>query len=302
LAGGEIAFRIFKDKLSSNIRHIQSIPTIAQQIGSSKGSSILFLGNSLIGEAIDEQLCSQSFKEYGNTKLIIEKIVPDGSDLPMWYFILQNEFIQRNLLPKNVVIGFAWHNAFSDFTKTDGLYLADFVCRLRDLPKLYSFGLKTPEELLEFVFGRASSMFANHEILRNRVLDILIPHYRQETQYINSYRKTLKKKAIAITINPSYRHLLSLCDLADKAGIRLVFVAMPVREDDYSIAPELKSILEKRGILIDCRKNVLGFKQDEMFRDEIHLNQKGREVFSTFISAKLYPIVTSCPASFRNAD
>jgi hypothetical protein len=291
----ESGFRLIKGKLSGNIRHMQSVPMIADEIGAHKGPSILFLGNSLIGEATDIHIYSQVLNQQPGRNVACYKIVPDGSDLPTWYFILKNKFASRNIFPKMVIVGFAWNNALCDQMKMDGLYLAEFPCKLTNLPILYSFGLNKPEPILEFISGKTSGIFANHETLRNRTLDIIIPYYRQEVRNLNSFQKNKKSKHLIKNDPLTYNRLSSFCDLADKARIKMVFLAMPIHEQNYEIAPELRFILEKRSTLIDCRSNIDGFKPDEMFKDEIHLNEKGRDFFSIFISAKLAPIVSSIP-------
>jgi hypothetical protein len=291
----DLSFRSIKTRLSGNIMHMQSVSALVTKIDSTKGTSILFLGNSLIGEAIDAKSCTDHLQKLTMKNPSIFKIVPDGSDLPTWYFILKNKFIKRSVSPNLIVIGFAWNNALCDQMKMDGLYLAEFPCKLTDLPILYSFGLNKPEPILEFISGKASGIFANHEILRNRTLDIIIPYYRQEVRNLNSFQKNKKIKHLIKNDPLTYNRLLSFFDLADKAGIKMVFLSMPIHEQNYEIAPELRFILEKRSTLIDCRSNIDGFKPDEMFKDEIHLNEKGRDLFSNFISAKLAPIVSSLP-------
>jgi len=290
----EIGFRMIKTQVSGNIRQLKEIPLMAAHFADSNSLRVLFLGNSLIGEAIDQQNIKKLLKDLLKKDIVVEKVVPDGSDLSMWNFLFKNEFIGPGLRPDIIVIGFAWDNALCDQEKIDELYLSEIPISLEDLPILYDFGLKKPEEILGFLTGKLSSAYANHETIRNRIFDGIIPYYRQETQTINS----LQKQKTETPTNPSqkneitYNRLSTFCKMTRTAGIQPVFVAMPLLNRDYFINPKLQEVLDKQAVLIDCRKNIPGFDPATMFKDRMHLNQQGRNTFTGYFSNILGPIIS----------
>ena len=131
---------------------------MAKLLGDTHNVSILFLGNSLIGEAVDHHLSSELLKELLKKEVTIEKVVPDGSDLPVWYFILKNDFIKHGYRPHFVIIGFAWDNALCDQNKINELYLSEISSCFGDVPMLYHFGLKKVEQIIGFMAGKFSSV------------------------------------------------------------------------------------------------------------------------------------------------
>ena len=274
-------FSIFSHVLSGNIRHIKQIPDIAQRIKDSETPSLLFLGNSLTNNGFEEKFVERSLEGF-NKDFHIEKITPDGTDLWDWYFIVQNHFIDNDIEPKIVVVGFAW-DILADRRPPNPTRLGGYFCDLSDIIFLNRHYPFTISQNSEFILSKISSLYANRDNISKRVLDWLIPVYRENTRRINDF---FNEKANT-TGNPdnTYSRLQLFVErLADK-NIRVLFVAMPVT-DRYDVDPHLvKALRASGGYFFDAR--ALRSIIPSSFKDSIHLNEKGSAILTDAVIAHL---------------
>ena len=99
----ELVFQVTAPLVSGNVKQISEIPDIAADLAQKK-PAILFLGNSLIGNALD----LKAFDQQANLNMSSYKVIPDGTSLWDWSCIIKNSFIDEKRLPEVVVIGYAW--------------------------------------------------------------------------------------------------------------------------------------------------------------------------------------------------
>ena len=99
----ELVIRTTAPLVSDNVKQIAEISTVADDLSKQK-SAVLFLGNSLMGNALD----LNAFSEHASQKISSYKVVPDSTSLWDWSCIIQNNFIDKNSIPKVVVLGYAW--------------------------------------------------------------------------------------------------------------------------------------------------------------------------------------------------
>lgn len=278
----EISFRATKTKVSGDLKFLETVPDIARTIDTAKGVSVMFVGNSLIGEAIDKSIMREEFSIGTSTPILVEKMVPDDTNLPDWYFLYKNFFSVKKHQPEVMVIGFAWRNALQDGGIVKSR-IVDFACNAKDLPEVSLFGIVGPEKTTEFFLAKISSLFANHAVIRNRILDILVPHYREGTRLVNNAANKNTHRPVK-EIQPSFSSLQRFIAMLVRSNVRPVFIAMPVI-DPYSINPELLRVLAENCDYIDCR-NVPGLDHS-MFVDPIHLGESGRKIFSQYLAEKM---------------
>jgi hypothetical protein len=271
----ELIFRTASPLISGNVKQIYEIPITAAEF-TEKHDAILFLGNSLIGNAID----LTAFNEQANLDMPAYMAVPDGTSLWDWYCIVKNIFIDKDRLPKVIVIGYAWGQGMPVPSRLGG-----FFCDMDDLPDLFSMGMSNSSDIIEFMVSKVSTIYAMREVLRKRILDLVIPKYRVYTQVINAE----KNKNRPITGNQQkmegYQLLNAYLALLVDNGIKPVVVAMPVKQR-YSLDESFfKTIRSYGGVVIDYRD--LEGIDDSMFRDPIHLNKSGNKIFTYHLAADM---------------
>jgi len=278
LIAADCALRIVDARLSGNIAHIETIPDLVQSIGSNAERSMLILGNSLTNNGVDEQIIASRLADVS-----LAKVTPDGTSLWDWRCLLEREVVRRHDVQIDaVVIGFAWH-LLSDQTRADASRLGALYCDLNDLARPGSIGLSSFGDIGEFVLARASRIYALRDVLRHRVLSLVVPHYEAYTQQANEARAGRAQQQEAATY--TYEHFSRMVASLQQKGIRLIVIAMPV-QTDYELDPELLELAATGTIgLIDLR-DAEGLDAS-MYRDAMHLNARGQQLLSEQLAVQL---------------
>ncbi|MEJ2619798.1 MAG: hypothetical protein P8163_05940 [Candidatus Thiodiazotropha sp.] len=278
----EITIRIIENDISGNRNHINDIPNIVDQISKDQRPSVLFLGNSLINEAVDVGQLSASL----NDTYRLNKITPDGTSIWDWSMIAKNQLFDSNVKLDYLVIGFAW-GLLNDETQPNPSRLGGYFAKLSDLSLLIKYGMDEFAQVSEFFIGMTSKLFVNREAVRNKLLDSLVPHYKQFVRAQNQAGAPDDTTQVKQLRAPpeDYKMLNKLIDQLDREGGKLIAIAMPI-EAGYEISEELSKLLEKRAYLyMDYRS--LFEAETEMYKDGLHLNDKGRHLFTSKL-AKIF--------------
>lgn len=289
----ECSMRLVEKHLSGSIEHILSIPEIIRQLDNNEvDSKIIFLGNSLTNNAIDSEIVEAQLNKLSQLSVEATKITPDATALSDWYCIYQNQIQALSTAPEYLIIGFAWAQ-LSDQYPLNPSRLGGFFCSMNDLDKLVETGLTDHRQVLRFMAGTVSHVYVNREAIRNRLLDMVIPDYQSITQTLNqadNARQTESETSQNET-NYSYKVFERLITSIQARGTHVVLVSMPVIED-YKLDSEIQSRAEKLNItLIDMRK--IKSITPDMFKDSIHLNEHGQEVFSRAISQHIEKLINT---------
>lgn len=139
--------------------------------------------------------------------------------------------------------------------------------------------MRSIDGLSEFALSKIVHTFALRDTLRNRLLDLLVPYYRQFTREINLEKQnnTVFNADIS-THSFTYEEFKRLTQKALERGIQVMLMAMPV-QTGYSIDKELLFAAESLNIQIMDFRHVDGITSNS-FLDVMHLNAQGRRVFT----------------------
>jgi hypothetical protein len=283
----EISLRIFENKLSGNIAHIFSIPSIVAQTDEfHPGQSLIFLGNSLTNNAVNKDLINTSFSLDTEQPVQTLKITPDGTALADWYCIYRNNFNNLKHAPSHLFIGFAW-GQLSDQYSINPTRLGGFFCDTNDIGYLSDTGLMKHQQLLRFMAGTVSHVYVNREAIRNKILSIVIPDYQIISQKLNQTSEAQENKSQTNTKKHTYKLLENFIDTTKKSGTQVILIAMPVM-NNYELDNDLILTIKDLELpFIDMRQheNISPY----MYKDSIHLNRNGSEQFSKDIIESIKP-------------
>ncbi len=273
----DIFIRVVSPSLSGNIAHIQEFRAITQALSTKQAESdntILFLGNSLTANAVNVNQFENELRANGTENTFAYKVVPDGTSFWDWYCIAKNSFVDAQVVPKTLVIGFAWGSESPTPSR-----LATHFCGITDLPVLINLGMNSTSEIVEYLLASFSKLYALRETIHKRLLDKLIPHYQQYTQEANSLNRANEVQGNSQSPPKRNQALMSrFLNMLTENNIETVFIAMPVITP-YSIDRDLaKSMQLENTYLYDYRK--LEGVSSDMFLDPIHLNSEGSRVFT----------------------
>jgi hypothetical protein len=272
----EILLRTIENKLSGNIAHALEITELSEKFEQTDEPGLLFLGNSLSNNGIDATLLSSGLDAQGISFATVEKIVPDATTIWSWSCILRNRIYSLENKPDTVFMGFAW-NQLADQSRLLPTRLGGFFCSYSDLLHITTQTNMSSAQIGEFLTASAFRLFTHREAIRNKVLDILIPHYITATQMIN--RRLRTSNGTENTPDLTYNELKLVIDQIQSMNKDIVLIAFPVRDNPYEIDPGLLTTVEHKGItLLDYRN--LDLNTDNHYLDEMHLNTDGSAILT----------------------
>lgn len=293
LLGFEIIFRITLPWLSTDICQIKDIPEKFCKLKDTDTNitTIMFIGNSILGEAVDARMIESNMGKDDLRKYEIEKITPDGTNLYDWYFILKNN-ITDSKAPDIVVIGFAWDDALQDENELNIVRLGGEFCTIKNIKELSEMGVHGFEMYGDFMLSKVSEVFTFRETIRNRIFDNIIPYYRKCTRLINDTQQNKQKNISAAKKEKTakYNNLKRMIFELSQKKSKIIFVAMPLPQR-YSIKPELLEIIQNSGIFIDLRE--INEIDNTKFVDHMHLGITGQKIFTQELLLKVKEKINS---------
>lgn len=294
LLGYEFIIRTQEEALSLDVKHIRQIPAISSSLVRSEGLRVLFLGNSLTRNGVDAAVLEKELRAQGVGPLHIERVFPDESTISDWYYIFKDKFVDAGHLPNVLIVSFAEaHLQDNQAIKPDRL--AGYFTSADDIPEIFANDVRDFDSRSDFLLSALSSSFANRTRVRTRLLDLLIPYYRDSAPRLNRTLQTTKSGK-AENVQHTYHRLERLMAMAQKHGVRIIFVAMPQREKVYPVDPQLRNIIEASEMtFIDCR-TVEGLER-ENYIDEMHLNSNGGAIYSRYLARQLAHVFRHAPGA-----
>ncbi|HEX8145215.1 MAG TPA: hypothetical protein VF553_21795 [Pyrinomonadaceae bacterium] len=290
LLAGELVVRVCEQRLSLDVTHIRQIPEISRKMAESQGTRVLFISNSMLRYGVDPAIFEREMEARRLGPLSVGRVFPDATALPDWYYAFKHYFVDANRLPDVLIVCFAAKDLQDDLPPVPAR-LAHNYTSASDIPELFSHDLLDFDHRADFMLADLSSAYANRARVRTRVLDDLIPSYRESAQIINRSQKSPKKGAgegggdASASSAPTYQRLGRLISLARRHHVRVIFVAMPLREE-YALDPQVQRIVEAEGMSFFDFRSVDGINQVS-FVDEMHLTSGGAATYSQFLARQL---------------
>ena len=284
----EVFLRSAENSLSGNIAHINEISSLVTDYRPEPGPSFVFLGNSLTNYGVDLPLLDQLIEERGVQIGDSTKLVPDSTTIWSWSCVIENQFFKNNIDPGTVILGFGW-NQLSDQSRILPTRLGAFFCSAGDLWTIRKHTDLTSAEAGEFLTAKSLRTYAHRETVRNRVLSALVPNYQSTTQSINRRQRDRQDDA---ELEFTYSVLDSLIDSLEATNSRLVVVAMPVRDNPYTVDRALVQLLESRNVPLLDYTNLEQIAYGS-FLDDMHLSPQGSAVLSTRLAKDLSTIFST---------
>lgn len=278
----ELGLRASASRLSGNVAHIRDFDRLLADAGKSPGVRVVFVGNSLIGNAIAPATFQQAARDAGRVENPV-KLVPDGTGIWDWRCIASNH-LPAAAAGDRVVIGFAWDQLSDQLplavSKTFGL-----ICPLGEIAQIRNFHPVGIGDAIEAGFSRLSLAYTLRERLRNGSLDRFVPDYQEQSRALNSdgVRGAQAHGAPRAAPAHTYAALTDLVQQLRAKGYRPAFVAMPTVAG-YELDPQIARTLQAQGAEFFDMRSVPTLTA-EHFIDPIHLGQQGAELFTrTFAS------------------
>jgi hypothetical protein len=278
LAVCELGVRVFERKFSVDAR----IPELSKRLAGGEGQSILVFGNSLIRDGVNTDILEAEMRAQGVAPIHIERAYLMNTIINDWYYAFKHHFVDTGRLPGLLVVCFS-NNHLEDASIQRPL-VARYYSSARDIPQIFADDVLDFDGRVDFLISSVSASFTHRTNVQRRLLDILIPHYRESATRINN---ALTDEAIKRSrgYQPTYRRLEEFIRMAEEHGVRVMLVAMPV-ESPYEINPQIKRTAETTGVTFIDSRLTEGLSK-ESFVDGMHMNSGGATIYSRHLARQL---------------
>lgn len=283
LVTAEIALRSLLPHLSQDIVHIQQIPKSAEQLSNSQGTRILFLGNSITRNGIDINRFEEQLKSH--RPVAVAEIYPDDTAVTEWLYAYLHFFELPDRKLDQLIICFA-EDQLQDRPSVDVRRLAANYSDWSTMLTTFQQEKLTLEQRVEFVLAKLWVSYANAERVQKRLLDYLLPYYRQTAGIINSsLARPDNPKDVEAKPSPTYLRLKRLIELVEAKNIDLIVFAFPVGKS-YDLEPGLEELLRAHDIPFHDVRNLAGL-EPENFPDGYHMDGEAAQLMTTAVGKQV---------------
>ena len=267
----EIFLRHFEGELSKDVLHEREIV----QIFKSK-NNIIFLGNSLTREGIDQSLFNQSMIEIYGENSNIGYVYPDDTSIIEWYYIIKS-YMDNDFLPEYLFINFAANQLHSSDIKFEEIQrIAGFINFTQILSVIIDENLDIGQSM-DLILCKVSKIYKHRERILRRIFDN-IPNYRLTSR---KYNEILKKHYPGNIVHEN-KHLKNILSIFSLNGSKVIFCSLPIGLN-YSLDKSCFTLIEnsKNAILLDLQN--INLYNDSHFSDGFHLNSSGSKILTETI-------------------
>ncbi len=189
---GEGAIRSSERWLSIDLTHLKSLDRLAKQAarpGSDGELQILFLGNSMTRYGVNPDVFVKAADDRTHLPLTVTKINPDATKIADWYYLYRNFFHEKGRKPDLLIIGFQGDQLSDQPTQHINRLARFYDCRSDDWSDLTRWDLRTFEDVCSYAASCVSGLHGNRDRFDRRVLDLVVPHYREAVARINTVQR-----------------------------------------------------------------------------------------------------------------
>lgn len=276
---------------TSDLARYRQFPDTARALAAAPAPRIAFIGDS-VTDRVQLEVLKEEWQRLTGETSSVEKFISYNSNVSTWHRMYAQYFWKPKLELDIVVITFYDGNALADSEASDVGNLALFFTGPKDRPSLFENEITSLEHRADYLLSSASQAFAARDRIHDRLLNFL-PGYRPfatETNDLNFEYESRRKRAEAAPPR-TFHALESLLALARKDGVKVCFVAFPMRPTpagrrSYIISPRALEMIENAGMLYLDMRNMDELTAD-MYKDSVHLNAEGVPVYTRKFAQEL---------------
>ena len=296
-AGLEFFTRTVLFRASKDFSRFATYDRKSGELVQQPGMRIAFIGNSLTGEGVDPQMFANELGGLSAESVAAKLFTADASKINVWHYLVNRHFWRPERHPDLLVVNFYENNLVDGHPLEIGRF-AQFFAEPCDWPEVFAHDVTGFGERLEFLLSSSWATFAARDRIKERVLGVVVPHYRELTIQTNDIRKQQRAAIVEVAAPKKETHevLKRFLARANEHHSKIVFVAFPTiipgRErpyQPYELNPETLRIIREAGMeFLDLRQ--VPELTPEMYADDIHLNEIGRPIYSRYLAKELSSI------------
>ena len=285
----EVFTRTVLYRMSTDFARFPGYLGQAVALSQSAGLRVALIGNSATEEGVDQAALASLLSQGRQGPTDVTIFTADSSEIITWRAMATDLFWRHGTQPDAIVVTFFGHD-LEDSASVELGRVAQFFTRVQDWPDLFSNELTGVPTRVEFMVASVWGTYAARERLKQRVLNVVVPGFRQYEPRLNDLSRRYGPHGGATAARPaaSYRALDRLLETAQARGVQMVLVAFPRNGAPTVIDPAIETLAARRGAkVLDMQP--LSHIPPEQYSDSIHLTRAGREVYTDLFGRALAP-------------
>jgi len=237
--------------------------------------TVLFVGNSLLLEGVD----IDGLRDKLAPQCTVSRFAIEQTHYLDWYFGLRR-LLEEGSHPSVIVLSLATDQLASRFTL--GESFARRQMSARDFPLVIRESKLDKTTASTYLFAHWSNWLANKGFIRQDVLILLVPHFRELAGRIADHAPHINNPSVLLGM--AQQRLPELHDLAQTYGVKIVLLVPPTLHQDHS--QEIQEMGDRIGVPVWVPSPPGEFPRD-LFRDGFHLNLQGSEIFTERLAKQI---------------
>jgi hypothetical protein len=245
--------------------------------------TVLLAGNSLLIEGVQLDALRDSLaSQYEVSRLAIEQ-----THYLDWYFGLRR-LLEQGSHPSVIVLSLATDQLASRFTL--GESFAHRQMSARDFPIVVREAKLDKTTASTYLFAHWSNWLADKGFIRQDVLILLVPHFRELAARIADHGPHVGDPSVLLGM--AQQRLPELHDLAQTYAVQIVLLVPPTLTQDHS--QQVQELGQQAGVPVWVLSPPGEFAKD-LFLDGFHLNLQGSEIFTARLADRIRTEVGAMP-------
>jgi hypothetical protein len=278
MLGFELGSPLILEHLSRTERRVKSELQAAKSlhpVTADGRPTVLLAGNSLLLEGVQlDRLHDNLAPQYEVSRLGIEQ-----THYLDWYFGLRR-LLEEGSRPSLIVLSLATDQLASRFTLGESFARREMSAR--DFPLAIRESKLDRTTASTYLFAHWSNWLADKGVIRQRVLILLVPNFRELAARIADHGPHVNDPAVLLA--RAHERLPELRDLAQSYGVKIVLLIPPTQHEDHS--GEIHELGEQMGVPVWVLSPPGEFSRS-LYRDGFHLNAEGSEVFTSRLAQEI---------------
>jgi hypothetical protein len=278
MLGFELGSPLILEHLSRTERRVESELQAAKSlhpVTADGRPTVLLAGNSLLLEDVQlDRLHENLAPDYEVSRLGIEQ-----THYLDWYFGLRR-LLEEGSRPSLIVLSLATDQLASRFTL--GESFARRQMSARDFPLAIQESKLDRTTASTYLFAHWSNWLADKGVIRQRVLILLVPNFRELAARIADHGPHVNDPAVLLAM--AQQRLPELRDLTQTYGVKIVLLIPPTQHEDQS--RQIQELGEQMGVPVWVLSPPGEFPRT-LFRDGFHLNAEGSEIFTSRLAQQI---------------
>jgi hypothetical protein len=277
--------------MSLDFRRFAAYPERADALQSQAGLRVAFVGNSATEAGVDVDVLKDTLSTSNVLVPSVELFLADGSAINTWRSMMNHYFWKRGNAPDLVIVTFFGPN-LDDGRQFEVGRLAQFFTDLGDWADLFQIDLVTTSQRVEWVLASVWATYAARDRIRDRVLALFVPDYKEYATVLHDIGRRDAARGAGPRNSPpeSHRSLQNVLQRAHKAGSRLLFVAFPMRDTQYTVHPGAVRMIKDFGADYLDMRDLIDL-EPALYRDTYHLTTAGKSIYTRRFAEVLAPML-----------